>query len=111
MEKFPNKRSLAKTAFFQALGLVFYCTLVATLLLNGERLFGSMDKTPILGPILFLSLLVVSALTCGLIAFTLPFRIFWDEKNTKEAIKLIIYETAFLGAMVVIILTSLIFFN
>lgn len=111
MAKSSSKRSIKKIAFIQALGIVFYCSLVSTVLFNGNNWFGPMNKTPLLGPILALTLLVVSALTCGLIAFTIPFRIFWDEKNTKKAISLIIYETAWLTFFVVIILTSLIYFN
>jgi hypothetical protein len=103
-----SKISIKKVAFIQALGLIAYTSLVGMIMLNGNRWFGPMNKTPLLGPILFLTLFIMSALICALIAFTIPFRIFWDEKNTKEAIKMVVYETMWLALFVIIILTSLI---
>lgn len=87
--KKKEKFSLGFIAFFQAVGLVLYCSLVATLLFNGNRLFGKM--TNFTGPLLFLTLFSTSALICALIVGSYPFMLFWEKKKTKEAIKLVIY--------------------
>lgn len=82
-----TKPSLSFIAFFQALGLTLYCTLIGLVIWQGENWFGKMNN--LFGPILFLSLFVVSALICSLIALAYPFIIFWDEKNTKKALKIL----------------------
>lgn len=87
--KKKEKYSLGFIAFFQALGLLLYCSLVAVLIFNGNRWFPRI--TNFTGPLLFLTLFSTSALVCGLIVGSYPFLLFWEKKKTKEAIKLVIY--------------------
>src|SRR4030042_823170 len=67
-------------AFFQALGLLFYCGLVGLLFWRGEKWFGPISYY--WGPLFFLVLFIVSALICALIAFGYAFILFWERKQT-----------------------------
>lgn len=67
---------------------------------KGNTWFGQMNNY--LGPVLVLSLLVVSVLICALIAAGYPFLIFWDKKNTKEALTLIAYTAGWLMLFVIL---------
>jgi heme O synthase-like polyprenyltransferase len=68
------------------------------------KLFG--EPTDLLGPLMFLSLLVVSASVCGLIFGAYAFTLLWEEKKTKDAIKLCIYTIAWMAVFVVILMLS-----
>ena len=98
-----KKISLPFIGFLQALGLSFYCALVGLIFWKGNSWFGNMNN--LTGPSIVLSLFVVSALICALIALGYPFIIFWDKKNTKQALKLVIYTACWLILFVVITLS------
>lgn len=89
--------------FLQALGLSIYCALVGIVFLKGDTWFGNIDNS--FGPFAMLLLLVVSALICALIAFGYPFIIFWDKKNTKQALQLVFYTALWLLSFVIITLS------
>ncbi|HUV42752.1 MAG TPA: hypothetical protein VMY36_02480 [Patescibacteria group bacterium] len=97
--------SLPFVAFFQALGLLFYCSLVGLLFWRGEKLFGPISYY--WGPLFFLVLFIVSALICALIAFGYAFILFWERKQTMEAFKLIIFMTAWLALFTFLIVLIL----
>jgi hypothetical protein len=88
--------------FIQALGLSFYCALVGIIFWNGNAWFG--NNRNMMGPFAMLSLFVVSALVCALIALGYPFIVFWDKKNTKKAIQLVMYTAGWLILFVIITL-------
>lgn len=99
----PGGLSLEFVGFLQAAGLVLYCGLVGSLLANGNRLFG---PAPIfLAPVLFLLLFVLSAVISASIFLGYPFFIFWEEKRTAKALRLIFYSTAWLGFFVILFLS------
>jgi len=85
--------TLAFLSFLQAFGIVVYCASVASLLWNGQKLFGSVPNY--FGPFLALMLFSTSALICALIVGYQPF-LLWQEKKVKEAAKLVIYTAAWL---------------
>jgi len=89
-----KKYSLPFISFFQALGLVIYCSLVGLLFWRGDKWFGPMST--FLGPALVFVLFVVSALISALIVLGHPFILFWEKKQTIEALELVIYTTAWL---------------
>lgn len=88
----------------QAIGVVAYISLIATIFANGERWFGRMPNY--LGPVLFLSLFVVSALTCSLIVFYEPYQLFTAKKG-REALETVVGTTKWLAVFVVGIVTVL----
>ena len=90
-----KKFSLPFIAFLQALGLVVYCILIGFLFWRGEEWFGPI-ATPF-GPALFLVLFVASAIISALLVLGYPFILFWEKKKTFEALKLVIYTTAWLA--------------
>lgn len=94
--------------FLQALGIFLYCSLVGLLLWLGNSIFGPVQT--FLGPLLFLSLLVASVLVCALLAFDYPIILFWDHKDTKNAVRLVSYTAGWLVLFVLIVLITLVKF-
>lgn len=90
-----KKYSLPFIAFWQALGVVAYCGLIGLLFWRGEQWFGEMSHY--FGPVFFLTLFSASALICALLVFGYPFILFWEEKQTIKALKLVIYTAAWLA--------------
>ncbi len=107
MEK--NRYSLGLIAFLQAAGLIAYCSLVAVLFWQGNRLFGKVPNY--LGPMLFLVLFSTSALICAIITLYYPFVLFWQKKQTDKALRLIVYTAGWLIAFTLLILLSLVFLH
>ncbi len=95
-----KKASLGFIAFLQAVGILIYCGLIGTVFVNGNTWFGHQPN--FLGPAIFLALFAVSAVICTLIFLGYPFIIFWDRKQTKTALRLILYSTAWLATFVLI---------
>jgi len=93
-----------KQGFLQAIGIVLYCTLVATFMWNIEKVM--VGKPPFFAPIAFLTLLCTSALTCALIVFYKPYKLFFEGKK-KEAVDAVVSTAGFLFVFVVILLTAL----
>lgn len=106
---YMKKLSLGLTAFLQAAILTFYCLMIGNLMWNANHLFGKMNS--FLGPALFLIIFVISAIICTLIFGYNAFIIFWEEKNTKKALKLILYTTLWLFAFGILIVGYLAIFG
>lgn len=98
-----KKMSFPFIGFLQALGLSIYCALVGVVFWKGNAWFGNINNS--LGPFAMLSLFVVSALICALIALGYPLIIFWDKKNTKQALQLVSYTAGWLMLFVIITLS------
>jgi hypothetical protein len=96
--------SLCLIAFFQALALVLYCSLVGMIFWQGDKWFGQMFMP--LGPILVLVLLVVSVLICALLGLAYPIILFWEEKQTMKALKLVISTAGWLIFFVLLIMLT-----
>lgn len=92
----PKKKehSLTTISFLQASALVIYCCLVGLLFWRGDKWFGPL--TSYLGPVLFLTLFVTSALISALLVLGYPVILFWEEKRTIEAIRLVAYTAGWL---------------
>lgn len=101
-----RKFSLAFIAFWQALGLVVYCSLVGLLFWQGSTWIEPISHSS-LGPTLFLVLFVASAMICALLALGYPFLLFWEEKQTAKALKLVAYTAAWLALFVFSLMTVL----
>ncbi|MFH1602147.1 MAG: hypothetical protein ABIB61_04280 [Candidatus Shapirobacteria bacterium] len=79
---------LRKIALYQALALLGYCGLVGIIFWKGNSWFAAPGY---FGPVFVLLLFAVSALICGLIVFSFPFYLFWEKKETKQALRLVGY--------------------
>lgn len=88
-------------SFLNALGVIAYVSVVATIMQNGERIFGGINKTT--GPIAFLSLFVLSAAITGSLVLGKPVLMFLDNQK-KEAVKLFFYTLLWLALAVIILL-------
>lgn len=98
--------SLLFIAFWQALGLTFYCSLVGSLMLQSNKWFGKVHT--FIGPTMFLTLFVVSALVCTLIVLGYPFYLFWEKKQTVKALEIVFYTTLWLIFFILLFMGTLI---
>jgi len=103
-----KKKSLCLISFLQAVGLAVYCGIVALLFWQGEHWFGKM--TSFWGPTLLLVLLTTSALVCALIALGYPIYLFWQKKETINALRIVGYTTGWLVLFVLLLVISLAIF-
>jgi hypothetical protein len=98
-----KKSSLGFIGFLQATGIFVYCLLIGSIMTNGNQWFGPSPN--LLGPTLFLLLFIFSAVFTCLLYLGYPFYLFWEKKQTKSALKLIIYTTIWNFASLALILT------
>lgn len=97
-----KKMPLGMIAFLQAAGLALYVSLVALLIWQGSHWFDQLNSY--LGPLLFLTLFVFSATVCTLIFLGYPFWLVWEGKQTRTALRLVFYSTAWLLAFLLVLL-------
>ncbi len=103
-----NKYSWWKIGLGQAVGIVFYCLLVAVLFWKGNSWMGA--ENLYWGPVLMLVLLTVSVLICGLLAFAWPVYLFWEKKKRVEAIRTVVAMTGWLFIFVLLFIFLIILF-
>jgi hypothetical protein len=82
------KLSPAFVGFLQTIGFLSYLALFAALIMNGNAIFGPVNKT-ILGPMLAFSLFTFSAIICASVMLAYPFYIFWEKKDFKTAAQIV----------------------
>ena len=99
-------KSLITTGLYQALGVVAYCSLVSIIFWKGNQLFGKVSHY--WGPVVFLSLFVVSALITALIVFYKPYLMFFEKKQKKAALNTVAWTAAWL---LLFVITGLIVFT
>lgn len=85
---------LTMVGFYQALGVIAYCSLIAVIFWRGEAWFGHVPN--FVGPLLMLSILSTSALICGLLVFAYPAKIYFKSRKTDQAIKIVLMTAAWL---------------
>lgn len=95
-------KHLPKLAFFQALGLATYCSLVGLFLTYGNTIFGKVPNY--FGPLLMLMLMCTSALVCGLIALYNPIILIFKKKKPLMALRLVAYTVLWLILFIALIL-------
>ena len=103
-----KKWTLGKIAFYQAFGFITYAGLVSLILWNANKLFGNV--TNFWGPLLFLTLFVFSALISALIVLGYPFILFWEKKDTMNALKLVIKTAEWLFVFLLVVFAIIIIF-
>ncbi len=84
-----------KISLMQATVLSSYIFFAGIFLSSAEALFGQINRA--LAPVMFLTFFAVSALICGLAALAYPAWLIWEEKNTAEAVRVIVYTILWLG--------------
>ena len=98
-----NQPSLCLIGLAQALGVAGYCGLIGLLFWQGQHWFGNTPNY--WGPVLMLVLLSVSVLICGLITFTYPVILFWEQKQTKAALTVVAAQAGWLLLLALIFIT------
>lgn len=104
-----KKLSLGFIAFLQASGLTLYTILIGLFFWKGARIFGPMNN--FLGPTLFLLIFMVSAIICALIFGYYPFNLWWEQKETRKAIRLILLTILWLIFFVFLVGLGIFFFK
>lgn len=96
-DNLPHKQGL-----FQALGIVAYVAVFTGLITSVGKFMPGPD--PWWAPLVVLTLLCFSVLTCGLIVFYKPYMLFIDKK-AKEAGQLVLSTAKWLGVLAIIIVS------
>ena len=91
---------MTKNPFINALAATAYISIVATIMFNGDRLFGP-GKSVII-PIAILSLFTLSAAVMGYIFGFQPIQLFLDGKK-KQAVNLFLQTVAVFAGITVLI--------
>jgi len=92
---------LIQRSLLNALGTLAYVSTLVTLVLNGEKMFGTVN--PSIAPIMFLTVFVLSAAVTGGLVLGKPVMLFLNNQK-NEAIRLFIYTLCWLALAVVILL-------
>ena len=87
-------------SFLNALGVTAYVAIIGTVMTNGERIFGEINKAT--GPIAFLMLFVLSAAVTGSLVLGKPILMYLNNQKS-EAVKLFIYTLCWLALGVLIL--------
>jgi len=96
-----GKMDLIKSSLRNALATAVYVAIVALIMQNAEKIFGTMRN--IIGPIAFLLLFVTSAAITGFLVLGQPIMLYSDNQK-HEAVKLFIYTVAWLFVFTVMAL-------
>ena len=92
-----------KWSFVYAVGIVVYITVVATIMQNGEKLFGKDDD--FMAPIAFLLLFTLSASVVGLLGLGKPVSLYLDGKK-KDAVTLLVLTIGWIGIFTIFALIT-----
>jgi len=99
--KYKKNLKLILNSFLNAGGVLVYITALNLLLTNGEKLLGKMNG--LLGPVIILLLLVISASITGLLVFGKPIWMYL-EGDKKDSLKQLFYTLAWLIIIVIVIM-------
>ena len=91
----------------QAIGLVLYIALIATIMTTIASNPPIENKNPLLGISLFLLMFVTSALICGTIALGYPIKLFFTDGKRSEAIHVVLWTIGWLVAFALLFLVYL----
>jgi hypothetical protein len=101
------KNSPQTIGALQAIGLVVYIILFATMVTTVLSDPPIEHKNPLLGMSLFLLLFITSALICGSIALGYPIKLFFVENKRSEAMHIVGWTIAWLIAFALLFLVYL----
>ncbi len=104
-----KKLSLGFIAFLQAAGLTLYTILIGIFFWKANSIFGHVDS--FLAPVLMLLIFIASAVICALIFGYYPFTLWWEHKEIKKAIRLVLYTVLWLIFFVFLVGLGIFFFK
>ena len=90
------KHSPQTIGALQAIGLVLYIILVATVIQTISSIAPDSSPNPALGISIFLLTFVTSALICGSIALGYPIKLFFTENKRSEAMQVVAWTIGWL---------------
>lgn len=94
-------------AFYQALGVIGYCSLIALIFWRGEAWFGHVPN--FIGPLLMLTILSTSAMICGLLVFAYPVKLYLKTKKYEQPIRIVLMTAAWLAVFSLLIMLGIAF--
>jgi len=92
-------------AFYQALGVIGYCSLVAMIFWRGGAWFGNVPN--FFGPLLMLTILSTSAMICGLLVFAYPVKLYLKTKKYEQPIRIVLMTAAWLAVFSLLIMLGI----
>jgi hypothetical protein len=96
-----EKIKLLKLGLRNSLATAIYVVIVAVIMNNAQRIFGTMKS--IVGPVAFLLLFVTSAAITGFLVLGQPIMLYVDNQR-RDAVRLFIYTIAWLLVFTIIAL-------
>lgn len=96
-----ERKDLIKSSLRNSLATAVYVAIVALIIYNAEKVFGTMRN--IIGPIAFLLLFVTSAAITGFLVLGQPIMLYFENQK-REAVKLFVYTVAWLFIFTIIAL-------
>lgn len=93
-------------AFYQALGIIAYCSLIAVVFWRGEAWFGHVPN--FVGPLLMLTILSTSAMICGLLVFAYPVKLYLKTKKYEAPLKIVLSTAAWLVVFSLLIMMGIV---
>lgn len=93
-------------AFYQALGIIAYCSLIAVVFWRGEAWFGYVPN--FVGPLLMLTILSTSAMICGLLVFAYPVKLYLKTKKYEQSLKIVLTTAAWLVVFSLLIMMGIV---
>lgn len=91
---------LIQISFLNSVGVLAYVSLVAWIMMNGERIFG--QRKDVWGPILFLLLFVFSALATGLLVLGRPVWLYLNGEK-KDSVKALFYTVGWMLLLLLLV--------
>ena len=101
-------RSVMQASFLSALGVVAYCSLVATIMWNSRRWDDS--SLGFMAPLMALLMLSTSAMVCALLTLGVPVYLMWQKKETVKALKVAGMTAVWLLVITAMVLVGVIIF-
>lgn len=100
-----SKQKLILHSILHAVGVAIYVFLVVLFMSNAEHLFDGVNQK-VLGPMVMLLLLVISAAVMGILVFGRPVMMYLDNKK-KEALQMLFYTVGWVVVIFVVLLAIL----
>lgn len=94
---------LIQRSLLNAVGTIAYVAIVASVMFNGERIFGEVDTIAI--PVTLLLLFIVSAMVTSGLVLGKPVLMYLDGQK-KEAVQMLIYTVGWLALAVILLLIA-----
>lgn len=99
-----STKEILQRSFLNTFGVAIYVSVVATVMTNGEHVFGRMPG--VVAPFAILMLLVLSATVTGTLVFGKPV-LLYVEGDKKSAVSMVLYTMMWLAVFTFLTFTAI----